>query len=319
LKKEFPDYNTRAVDYRTSYLANKIAAIAQPSAAAGSSGATGGNAGGQVKLLEPGAEPRQVLRLHPQAGDKQTLEFTVKTAVETAVGEMQTPATKLPALTMNMDMTVKSVSAGGDISYEMVVNDASFADDPEVMPKVAEAMKAALAGVKGLSVTGTLSSRGFYTATSVKAPAGADAQSRRAIDTIKETISTIATPLPEPAVGVGAKWETGRKLKTQGMNIDQTTTYEVVSIEDQRVTLKGVITQRAANQKVENASMPGIKVELTKMTGAGSADLTLDLSKLVAPTAAMSDHEEMTMGMDMGGQKQTMKMKVDTSVKIEAK
>jgi hypothetical protein len=55
------------------------------------------------------------------------------------------------------------------------------------------------------------------------------------------------------------------------------------------------------------------------MTGTGSGGLTLDLSKLVAPAATMQSHSEMAMGMDLGGQKQTMKMKVDTEIKLEAK
>jgi hypothetical protein len=331
-QKEYPEWNVKLVAFRINYVAQKVAALTpKPPAAAG--GATASNAPEargeataaaqtsttQVKLLEAGAEPRQVLRLHPKAGDKQTLSFTMKMAMETKVGEAETPAMKLPGIKMTLDSTVKEVSDNGDITYEQVIGDVSVNDEPGGTPEVAEAMKAAFAGVKGLSGTGTVSSRGISKGAEFKAPAGANAQTRQFLDQMKESFTQLAAPFPEEAVGPGAKWEVKMPMKTQGMTIDQTATYEVVSLEGERLTTKTAIAQHAANQKVQNPAMPGMKMDLTKMVGNGTGERTFDLTHLLPATGTGNVHSETAMTMNMGGQKQAMTMKMDVNLQFEAK
>jgi len=226
---------------------------------------------------------------------------------------------KLPAMILNMDITVKSVSPEGDIAYELVLSDASVADEPDVMPQVAQAMKTSLEGVKGLTSTGIMSNRGISKTNEIKVPAGADPQTRQAMDQVKETMTKVLAPFPEEAVGPGAKWEAKMPIKSQGMTIDQTATYELVSLEEDHITARITIAQRAANQKMQNPAMPALKLDLTKMVGNGGGDLTLDLAKIVPPQATLQSHSELSMNMNNAGQKQTMDMKLDLNVRIESK
>ena len=176
-QKDYPDWNVKLVAYRLNYLAQKVAALSvKPPVAA--SAAPAQTSGTQFKLLEAGAEPRTVLRLHPSPGDKQTLALTMKMTIETKMGGAETPAMKLPAITMTMDATVKAVSDKGDITCELVMGDISLGDEAGGTPGLAEAMKTALAGVKGISGTATISSRGFSQGVEFKAPAGANPQAR---------------------------------------------------------------------------------------------------------------------------------------------
>jgi len=93
-----------------NYVVQKAAALTEkPPTAAGADTATAT----PVKLIEPGTEPRKMLRLHPNPGDKQTLSMTVKMAMETKVGEMETPAVKIPTITMSLETTVKGVAENG--------------------------------------------------------------------------------------------------------------------------------------------------------------------------------------------------------------
>jgi len=321
-QKAYPDWNAKVISFRSNYLVQRVAALSQ----AGPSTATlqGDTKGAgddqiQVKLLEPGAEPRKVLRLHPNPGDKQTMTLTMKMAIEMKMGDMQNPAMKLPAMIMTMDLTVKSVSPQGGIAYEMVLTDANVADEPDVIPQVAEAMKKSLEGVKGLVSTGIMSNRGIKETNEIKAPAGADAQTRQAIDQMKESMAKVSVPLPEEAIGPGAKWEAKMSIKSQGMTIDQTATYELTAIEEDHITARLTIAQSAANQKIQNPTMPALKLDLTKMVGNGGGDLTLDLTKIVPPQATLASHSELSMNMNTSGQKQTMEMKLDLNVQIEAK
>src|SRR5262249_31927363 len=83
-KLEHPEWNPKSVSFRLSYLGTKIGALTDKvsnSAGSATAGKTGSQPGSvlQLKLLEAGAEPRKVLRLHPKAGDKQSVGVTLKT------------------------------------------------------------------------------------------------------------------------------------------------------------------------------------------------------------------------------------------------
>ena len=317
----YPTWNVKVVSYRSKYLAERVTALSAPPVPPAESGTTTGAASSttQVKLIEPGAEPRKVLRLHPKPGDKQTLSLTLKMAVEMSMGETQIPPMKLPAMTMIMDLTVKAVTAEGDITYETVMSDASVAEDPDVLPQLAEAMKSSMSGLKGLSGSGAMSNRGMSKGTDIKAPAGADPQLSQTMEQMKQAFAQCVIALPEEAVGPGAKWEVRKPITSQGMTIQQTATYQLVSIEGERVTAKATLAQSAANQKMQNPAMPALKVDLKKMDGKGTGEITLDLAQTMPAKGNTDSHSDLSMEMNTGGQKQPMTMKADLNVRLEAK
>jgi hypothetical protein len=324
LKSINPTWNAKAVAYRLSYVGDQLTGLSQPPTAsatevAGPSKSGALPAGAQVKLLSPGAEPRQVLRLHPKPGDQQTLTVTIKQAVEMQMGEVPGQPMKMPAMTMALDVTIKDVAANGDISFETSLGDTSVTDEPGVLPQVAEAMKTALGGAKGTTSTGTMSNRGLTKGSETKLPSGAAPQMRQSLDQLKDSLANATVPLPEEAIGPGAKWEVKLPLKSQGMTIDQTATYELVSVEGDRLNVKSAIVQQAANQKIQNPAMPALKVDLIKMSGNGGGDCKLDLARLLPESATVAAHTEMAMGMNMGGQKQAMKMKSEMNIRLESK
>jgi len=231
---------------------------------------------------------------------------------------MQNPM-KIPPMTLTMDTTVKDVSPEGDITYELVMEDAKIEEQADSTPGLGAAMKTALGGVKGLTGTGVMSSRGVNKGTEIKLPEGAEPQLRQAMDQARNSFNNLSAQLPEEAVGPGARWEVKQAPKTQGMTIHQTATYQIVSIENDRVTTTTTFTQSAANQKIENPAMQGIKVDLTKLAGSGKGNVTFDLAQLMPSAGSLDMHTEMSMAMNMGNQKQTMSMKMDLNVKLEAK
>ncbi len=335
LHTTYPDWNNKLVTFRLTYLAERIAALTQPPPTRTTNAPTTGAGGAppesrpgetaapaqapQVKLLEPGAEPRKELRLHPKPGDKQAFTMTLKMAMAMKAGEMPEQMVKMPPIKLTMDVTVKNVSTQGDITYELVMGEATVSDEAGVMPQVAEAMKSAFAGLKGKSGKGTISNRGLSKGLEFKAPPGADPQLGQMMDEMKQSFADLTVPLPEEAVGPGARWEVKMPLKSQGMTIDETATYKLVSLEGERVTTRSAVSQTAGNQKIQSPAMPGLKVDLTKMTGNGTADVTSDLGQLLPLTGTADLHTERAMGMNAGGQKQSMTMKMDVNVRLEAK
>ncbi len=331
-QQTYREWNPRLVAYRLNYVAEKLTALSEkPPAPAGGGAATNVAAAppttkttpppsaGPVKLLAAGAEPRKVLRLHPKPGDKQTLNLTMKMTIETKAGETASPAMDLPPITMPLETTVKGVANNGDITYEMVVGEISVGDEPGAKPEVAAAIKAALGGLKGLSSPGTTSSRGLAKDLEFKAPPGGNPQAGQLMDQLKHFYTQLAAPLPEEPVGAGAKWEVKIPIKTQGVTIEQTATYELVSLEGERLTTRNTYAQRAANQTIQNPGLGGVKMNLAKMTGSGTCERTSDLAKLLPIKGTGKVHSESSMTMNLGGQKQAMTMKMDATLRFEAK
>jgi len=101
--------------------------------------------------------------------------------------------------------------------------------------------------------------------------------------------------------------------------MDQTATYQLLSHEGQRVSTKSTIAQSASNQKIQNPAMQGLQLDLTKMAGKGTGDLTFELRKILPLKATGDIHSDLSMQMDMGGQATTMLMKMDINVGLEAR
>ena len=326
-QRENPAWNIKTVSFRLNYLAEKLAATSaktvapenNTAATAVKKEAAPAAPKSPVKLLDAGSEPRTVLHLHPRVGDQQTVIMTMKMAMTTSAAGKEMPAMDMPAMLMTMDFGVKDISDAGDITYTMVFSDATVAADTNTPPAIAAAMKSSLASIRGMTGTGRMSSHGIIKGVEIKLPAAADPQMSKTMDQMKESFSSSSTPLPEEAVGPGAKWEYQTRIKSQGMTIDQNLHYELIAIEGDRLTLRSTITQNAANQKIQNPVMPSLKVDLTKMTGSGTGNSTLDLGRIMPVSGTLAEKTEVIMDMNVGQQKQTMDMKMDMNITLESK
>jgi hypothetical protein len=319
-----PAWKVNVVSYRLKYLVEKVAATSGPAVAPGATATAVTKQAisapkSPVKLLDAGSEPRIVLRLHPAVGDKQTLSMTMKMAMTMSAADKQMPAMPMPAMLMTMDIGVKDISADGGIGYEMVLTDATVVTNDSTPPAMAAAMKSSLAGLRGMTGVGRMSASGIINHLEMKMPAGADPGLSQMMDQMKESFSGSSNPLPEEAVGPGAKWEYKTQIKSQGMTIDQTATYELVSIAGDRLTLRSTIAQNAADQKIQNPAMPGLKTDLVKMTGTGTGGSTLDLAHIMPMSGTLDEDVEVVMGENVGQQKQTMDMKMNMNVTLETK
>jgi hypothetical protein len=318
-QKAHPNYNPKMVTFRLNEVIDKVGALAQKAAepppgttgtnapALPATGATSSSAR-QVKLLDAGAEPRKALRLHPEAGDKQTLTLTL------TIGGQQ--ASAKPSIKMTLDSNVKQVAENGNITYTLTWTDLGVVEEPGSTSGMSAAAKAAFSAVKGLSGTGTVSSQGVTEGFKFSSPASAILQS---IGGLQDLAGQLIIPLPAEAVGVGAKWEVKGPLKSQGMTMDQTATYELVSCTDDRLTIKESTVESAGAQRIQNPAMPAVKVDLVKMSGHSATERTIDLAHLLPLSGSGKSHTETSASMEINGQKRPMNQKQDISYQFEAK
>jgi len=217
------------------------------------------------------------------------------------------------------------VDADGQSVYPLDIDAAQSSNKIQeygAAPMVAEAIKTAFSGVKGMSGSGTISSRGFSKGFEFKAPSDSNPQARQIVDQMKGAFNELSAVLPEEAVGTGAKWEVKAPVQSHSIKIDQTANYELVSVEGETYKTKSTSTQRASNQKIDNPIMPGMKVDLTKWSGKSGSELGLDAGKLMPSLGTMEIHSEIGMGFNMGmnlPQNPSLIMKMDVSLKIEGK
>jgi len=338
-KANNPLFAPKTVAYRLKELGDLVETrpqvmepepIAKPKA---KSGAESADKSG-VKLLEPGSEPRKALRLHVKAGDKQTMILTIKMKMDIPMsaggaqgaggpgtgpqaGAASSNSMTIPAMTIPMDVTIQSVAANGDITYQTAMGDATVAEEAGANPQMIAGIKTALAGLKGITATGVMSSRGITKKYELSAAGSNDPQMRQAIGQMKEGMSNMGAHFPEEPIGPGAKWQVQGPVKAQGMTLDQTQNFELESVEGDHVKLKFSLNQSAANQKIQNPAMGGAQMNLIKMSVESSGTVDSDLSKLLG-SMSMDMHLDMNSEVTAANRKIPVNMKMDMNITGEA-
>ena len=316
LRRDFPSWKRQMVSLRLNYVAGKAAACDDKlkPAAAGASSSTQSATQEQVAikapatrpprpgeptvtLLEAGAEPRKVLRLQPEAGDKQIVVLTMQTGMEPG------PFSNLPPVAETMEIRIKKVFPGGDIVYEGVITNVSVLAGSRATGQVPKDFEAAFSSVKGVITSGVMSSRGFSRRRETGYPGSNKALPaivRLSHGLMYTSLDTMV--LPEEAVGTGGKWEV--KPAERSRDGPERAVYEVVSMEKDGVTVKTTSTVSAAKPKAKDSAATG---------GGGSGEMTIDLARIM-PTKGNLVYRMEASGPELPG---GMKMWMD--LRIEAK
>lgn len=253
-----------------------------------------------VKLLDPGSGERRQLRFTATKGMKRSMSVTTEMTMSMAMGAQAMPPQKLPATRVTMDLEVIDVSGDGDIRYEFVARKPEVVDDGSTDPAVVAAMRGALSELEGMRGHGVVTSRGFTKEADIQVPANASAQTKQLFDGMRQSIDQIASPLPEEAVGVGAKWDTITTIRQNGLAIEQTATNRLVAIDGDTISLEIVMNQAASPQKF---TANGVDAELESYSASGSGATSLGLAELVPSSSTVKMNSAMkmkAMGQDVG-------------------
>lgn len=319
-QRENPTWSPKLVTRRIAMLREKLSAPAQTATTVSAPGeTTAKGAASEVKLLEPGAEPRKALRLHPVAGEKQRVEITLKMSTLSQTGTNKLPAMQLPTVTLTVETAVRKVGENGEISFEMTLQDAVVSDDPAGIAQVGEALKKVFAGAKGASGSGLITSRGFSRGVELRVPSGGDFQSGQLLEELKQFFVQLMPPLPEEAVGIGAKWQVKMPIQSKGVTLNQSATYELVSLEGDQLGTKYTLLQDAANQKIHVPNAPAQDRDLVKTTSRNTGERGLDLTKLMPISGTSEVHVETAVAFPVKNQKRVVTSKVDVQLSLESK
>lgn len=274
----------------------------------------------KVELLNAGAQPQQVLRFKPVVNTTETstisLNIDVKSSSPSISGVPR--STKFPSPKMTMETIVTKIDPNGDIHYKFRYTDADITGDasiPAAVLKEAQTEVKKMVGVSGLFV---MDDRGNTKSTSLSIPKGVDATTRQVIEQSFRSLDQLSAPLPEAAVGIGATWKTLMPVKIYGISLNQTGTYQLVSLKDGVATLKVSIEQQAQGQKIAlPAETPkGMDITLKSLNTKGQGQLTVRLDRLLPSIATLSMTSIAQIQYAMPGTSELLKVGTETQLNL---
>lgn len=273
--------------------------------------------GAVVTLLEPGAEPREPLRLKLSAGQAQTMTMTMRMGMEMSMGPNKMPKQTIPPMQMLMSLSVKEITPEGDIKSEFSLDKIDVLSEPGAAPEMVDALKATLGTMQKISGTSTITPRGIVKSADFQLPADLNPQIKQTMDGMRQQVNQMSVPFPEEALGIGAKWTVRQNLEQQGMKLTQVATWELKERSGTVVKLGSTIVQEAAPQKVSAPGMPpGASVNLDSLNSSGSGTTEVDLAKVAPIKGTMNMTSSVTMTTEANGVKMPMSMNMDLGLDI---
>jgi hypothetical protein len=267
-----------------------------------------------VTLLAPGAEPRSRLRYAIPASYKGRMLMTTGISVSMTLGGTTLPAMPMPVMKMAADMSVTGVSASGDVSYNLAFAEMTVDAGPGVDAAASAAMQAAASGLSAVRGSATVSNRGVTRDLKIDLDQITNPALKQTMAQFSTSMQNTSMPLPEEAVGVGARWQVRQTTSANGILTYQNSVYEIVSVGGPAVALTLKVDQTAPAQAVSNPSLPpGAQMQLEDLTGTGTGTIQLRLDALI-PTSEMSVSNTANMVATMGAD--TQRVNVQTTVKF---
>lgn len=243
----------------------------RPGPAATATGAT-------TVMLERGAAPRRPLRLRLRAGETTTVSLTVDLRLTQRLPGNQTEqVVDPPAVTETIRFRVDRVAGRvAHLSFEFTgatvdrtgtrLTDAEFVE-----------LTAAVQRIIGIGGHGQVTDRGVLRSFAYDLPAGLDPALAATLRDAEAQLGALVLPLPAEAVGTGARWRSTTRSTLSGLNVRQTTTYEVTSISGDRIGYRTTTTQEASDQAIGGhpATAPGARLVSSDVRGTGSGTTSL--------------------------------------------
>lgn len=270
-----------------------------------------------VRVLEEGSGDKKVLRYRYSAGSKHVMLMRLQMGMSMKVGERAMPPVDLPAMLMRAVITMGQPD-GELMPYEFAVPAA-----PEVEAKegtseaIIAGLKASLGAMTGLKGTASVDARGATREGKFALDGKENPQLAQLVDSMGQSMRQMSVPLPEAAVGVGARWQARQRLEMGGMTIYQVGEYTLEAMDGDKLKLKVKLTQLGPKQTMDPPGLPpGVKAELVDMRGVGEGTMDVELTSLV-PVSQVKVTSNTAMRMTTQGapQEMTMTMTMDLGIK----
>lgn len=250
------------------------------------------------RVLDPGAEPRQVLRLVFTEGEQVSFQVVTDLDVTQTSGDDELQV-DTPAVIQTITMTVEQVHARGaeaDISFEITA--ASVYPEDRFPQQTIDELNLGLGALVGIGGSGRISQTGEVVSFDYRYD-GADPAVAESLDQMAGQLEHLTPSFPTEPLGVGARWVEETEAQLSGVTFSQATTYELTDITDGAVEYTSTIEQTADPQDLDLAEAD--ESRLVSYSGSGSGSGLFTLSTLVAAGSTSMVAEQVIVVTSPGG------------------
>lgn len=270
-----------------------------------------------VTLLDPGAEPRRMLRYRLTPGAEETMVMRTNMTIETKTNDIPAPVVEYPTVAMSLRLRVLDANAPDQARYEFSLESVAVDDAPGREPELVATLRQHFQDLAGMTGSASIDARGFNWNARMEHPRGRDTTPaiRQMIDSAAQGMERMSAPLPEEPVGQGARWELRQTIEQNGVTLQQRTLFELRELDGQRGVLATQITQRADRQPMSITGMPAGAAELLSLDSTGSGRLHFDLDRL-APRSTLTIRSDYSVRVTSGDAPETIDTRVEMRVEI---
>ncbi|MEM8642772.1 MAG: hypothetical protein AAGG51_28720 [Cyanobacteria bacterium P01_G01_bin.54] len=270
-----------------------------------------------LELLTSGAQPRQIFRFTPTLGAQQRMVLVMQADTLATMGEQTLPTLTLPAITMTVDTTVTDVAADGAYTGQFVYQDLSVGES-ELPPNFIAALREQLQALDGLAGEFRFDAQGNLQDFDLTLPETSNPLVQQLAQQLSDTLKQISNPFPAEAIGLGAQWRVPQTVAVNGLEFTQLSTYELVAVQGDRLTLQFESEQSGAgNLGGFPGVVEGFEPEIESLKSAGSGELTLDLGQLLPIALQMEATTDMTLIVNAPGRPEPLKINMTIEMVME--
>ena len=254
----------------------------------------------KIELLTPGAEPRQELKFRPAANSKQTMTMMMGMSMDMSMGDSPLPKMPIPKMLIKMDLKVQKVDPSGDIYYNFAYGDIKAIADQDTPPAMLAAMQKSLKSLTGIQGNIVINSSGLVKSKNLVLPKTVDPTIKETLEQFNNSMDRVSTQLPSGKLGLGAKWQVSDALQSGGIKFNQSSTYEIVEINDLGMKVQTKITQSALPQDLKLPNLgKNVKTKLTALNSTGEGQYLVRFDSLLPISGKLSINTNSKMSIQI--------------------
>jgi hypothetical protein len=239
-----------------------------------------------LELLSTGAAPRQILRYKPAVKTKQTATLTMNMQMDLSIAGKSVPVGNLPGTAITVETLVDQVDPNGDIHYQFRYTNVELVGDSKLPPPELAKLRTQVQKLKGIRGSVVVDNRGQTKLGKFDLPPDLDSADRKMLKQISNSVEQLSSPLPQPALGVGAKWRVLATPQFNGMQLKQITTFELVSVQAGAMRLNIAQELQAPSQPMNTTQLPkGQTLNLKSLEGKGQGQIFVKLDRIMPVTS----------------------------------
>jgi hypothetical protein len=274
-----------------------------------------------IVLLDPGVQPRQILRLKPTANTKQTTVLTMNMDMRGTVDGQVMPDVNMPPIQMTIESEVTQVEANGDAQIKVTYTDVDVVSDTTAPPELIQNLRSQLQQLQDVTISYVINQQGITKDVNVSLPADLDPNLQQLLQQMLSSLEQLsAAPFPKAAVGVGATWQVSSAVPVSGLPLDQVhVLYEVEDIQEDQVTLKMSMQQQSQESSQMNlpGTPPGVNFQIQSFGMQSAGTMTIGFDQIMPLNGMMSTLSNMEFLVTEPESEQEKLMRMSSSTQIE--